>query len=121
MATPQLKGTSRVPEVPGKTPPSAVHSVEKGYVFVAEESRSAAKTGKASRLAEKTVTAHLEKELRLGETVTPSRARSILAVALEKADQAVKDYAAKNPAEAARVDLSVAIVAKDASRGSVLV
>ncbi|MBI4061210.1 MAG: hypothetical protein HY403_07250, partial [Elusimicrobia bacterium] len=120
-AAPKLDGASRAMEAPGRPLPSAVHSAEKGYALVAEESLSAAKTGKASRLAEKTVTEYLEKELPLGASADPVKARTVLAAALEKADLALRHHAARNPAEAASVDLSVAVVAKDAAGRAVLV
>ncbi|MDO8756707.1 MAG: hypothetical protein Q7J64_01735, partial [Elusimicrobiota bacterium] len=121
MAPPKMAGDSHVTPAPGKILPSAVHSADKGYVLVAEESLSAAKSGKASQLVEKTIIEHLEKNLAPDMAVDPAKARSILAAALGKADLALKKHAVLNPAEAAKVDLSVAIVAKNASGGSVLV
>jgi hypothetical protein len=125
-AAPKMEGASHAPKVAGDAPASAVHSVDKGYVMVAEESRAggnaaAPKTGAASRVAQKAVTEYLERELKAGEPVPVEKAHTILAAAMEKADLAVRDHAVQNPAEAGSVDLSVAIVAKDAAGGSVLV
>ena len=122
LASPKLQGAAHVREIPSAAPASAIHSVDKGYVLVVEESRSGANAGEVGRLARQTVADHMERALRPGQSVDPGRARRILAAALEKANRAVSDHVAKHPEDAAaRVDLSAAIVAKDFRGGSVLI
>ncbi|HXT01471.1 MAG TPA: hypothetical protein VN915_12395, partial [Elusimicrobiota bacterium] len=116
---PKMGGESHAPEVPGKSPPRAFNNVKKGIIAVAEE--RAGKSGTASKAALDAVTKQLEQMIADGKTPTPPEAKAILATALEKADLAVRDHAAQVPAERANVDLAVAIVAKDAEGGSVLV
>ncbi|MFI5350955.1 MAG: hypothetical protein ACHQ2Z_15515, partial [Elusimicrobiota bacterium] len=96
-------------------------SPKKGIAVAAEESGAGTKTGKVAKLAQKTANDFLKKEIKPGERVTPVRARELVAKAFEKAHDAVRENNKINPKDAPTSDLTVAVVAQDASGADVLV